>query len=59
MTEGDADDKEFEKRFRIAELLLKEKSLTNKDNANANAQTGSRNLGQPQQANQQPQNPMQ
>lgn len=57
--EGDADDKEFEKRFRIAELLLKEKSLNNKGTANANAQTDSRNLGQPQQASQQPPSPMQ
>ena len=57
VTEGDADDKEFEKRFKIAELLLKEQSIKGKNNANA--QAGPRNLGQPEQASTQPTAPMQ
>jgi len=50
LQEGDADDKEFERRARIAELMLKEQEINNKGNANANAQTELRDLGQPQQA---------
>jgi hypothetical protein len=57
VTEGDADDKEFEKRFKIAELLLKEQSIKGKNNANA--QAGPRNLGQPEQASTRPTAPMQ
>ncbi len=59
LQDGDADEKEFQKRVRVAELMLKEKQIDSKDKANANAQTDSRNLGQPQQANQQPPSPMQ
>lgn len=59
LQDGDADEKEFQKRVRVAELMLKEKEIDNKDKANANAQTDSRDLGQPQQANQQPPSPMQ
>ncbi len=53
--QGEGDDKEFERRARVAELVLKEQSINNKGNANANAQAGSGNLGQPQQATQRPQ----
>jgi hypothetical protein len=56
ITEGDADDKEFERRYKIAELLMKERQLKGKDNANAKA--GPRNLGQPEQASAAPQRPM-
>jgi len=57
VTEGDADDKEFEKRFKLAELLLKEQQIKGKNNANA--QAGPRDSGQPQQASAIPQRPMQ
>lgn len=59
LQEGDADEKEFQKRVRVAELMLKEKQIESKDKANANAQTDRRDLGQPQQAAQQPPFPMQ
>lgn len=58
ISEGTDDDREFERRFRIAELLLKEKAL-NKGNVNANAQAGPRSFGQPQQASNSPEQPMQ
>ena len=57
--DGDADDKEFEKRFRVAELMLKDKALNNKGNTNVNAQAGPRSTGQPEQASAIPQRPMQ
>jgi hypothetical protein len=52
---GDADDREFEKRARVAELILKEQAINMKGNNNANAQTGLGDLGQPQQSVEQPQ----
>jgi hypothetical protein len=59
LQQGDADEKEFQKRARIAELMLKEKEIDIKGNANANAQTDPRGLGQPQQANRPTPEPMQ
>jgi len=59
LQDGDADEKEFAKRVRVAELMLKEKEIDNKDKANAPTQTVTGGLGQPQQASQQPPSPMQ
>ena len=53
------EDKAFEQRARLAELMLKEKELNDKGNANAIAQTANGSLGEPQQAVGQPQPPMQ
>ena len=54
LKEGDGDDKEFERRARVAELILKEQAINMKGTANANAQTGLGDLGQPQQQPEQP-----
>ena len=54
--QGDADEKEFQKRARVAELILKEQEINlKKGMTNANAQTGLGDLGQPQQQVEQPQ----
>ena len=56
--QGDADEKEFQKRARVAELILKEQEINlKKGMANANAQTGLGDLGQPQQQPEQPTQP--
>ena len=48
--QGDADDKEFQKRARVAELILKEQEINLKrEMTNANAQTDLGGLGQPEQ----------
>ena len=57
LKEGDGDDKEFERRARVAELILKEQAINMKGTANANAQTGLGDLGQPQQQPEQPEQP--
>ena len=40
LKEGNEDDKEFERRLKVAETLLKEKALNNKGQSNANNQQG-------------------
>jgi hypothetical protein len=48
--QGDADEREFQKRARVAELILKEQEINLKRGTmDANAQTGLGDLGQPQQ----------
>ena len=54
LDQGDADEKEFEKRFRAAELLLKEREIAVKEQAsrgvtNANTNRNAENLGSNQQ----------
>jgi hypothetical protein len=44
--EGDADDKEFERRYRIAELLLKEKDLAFKRKGSEKPQQPTQDVGQ-------------
>jgi len=40
LKEGDAEDKEFERRMRVAETLLKEKAIEGKNNVNDTARAG-------------------
>jgi len=51
LKEGDAEDKEFERRMRVAETLLKDKAIEGKNNANRSGTTN------PPQPNQQPVQP--
>ena len=53
LQEGDADDKEFERRFRIAELMLKEKSMNKGEQQNANPNGNQANFGSDQRGFQQ------
>ena len=45
LSEGDADDKEFERRFKLAELMLKEKSMNKGEQRNANPNRNQENSG--------------
>ena len=45
LSEGDADDKEFERRFKLAELMLKEKSINKGEQRNANPNRNQENSG--------------
>jgi len=53
LQEGNADDKEFERRFRIAELMLKEKSMNKGEQQNANPNGNQANFGSDQRGFQQ------
>jgi hypothetical protein len=53
LQEGDADDKEFERRFKIAELMLKEKSMNKGEQQNANPNGNQANFGSDQRGFQQ------
>ena len=48
LMQGDADDKEFERRFKIAELMLKEKSMNKGEQQNANPNGNQENSGSDQ-----------
>jgi len=56
LQQGDADEKEFQKRARVAELVLKERELNMKEKQNATTKADS---GVPEQSSPQPQQPPQ
>jgi hypothetical protein len=47
LKEGDADDKEFERRLKIAEVALKEKSMNNQANRGATPGVNDTNRNEP------------
>ena len=53
LQEGDADDKEFERRFKLAELMLKEKQMNKGEQRNANPNGNQENSGSNQRGFQQ------
>jgi hypothetical protein len=53
LQQGDADDKEFQRRFKIAELMLKEKQMNKGEQQNANPNGNQANFGSNQRGFQQ------
>jgi hypothetical protein len=49
LREGDAEDKEFERRLKVAETLIKEKAIDQKGQSNANNATRNANPPRPDQ----------
>ena len=49
LREGDAEDKEFERRLKVAETLIKEKAIDQKGQSNANDTTRNANPARPSQ----------